>query len=217
MIYFLLSEDTQLKDKKIDEIKKKYLPSKEALQFDFIIIHGIKLDPAELKKALIQLPSVSENKVVVIRSVEKLSAQNKDIVLNFIDTKYDAIILVLDSNSPDLDNAFTKKISKQAEVLRLKSNVKSNVFDMTNAIGFNNPKKALKLLFELISNGDHPLQIMGALVWFWGKKRSKVSKENFKKGLLVLQEADLNIKRSRLNPEIAVEIAVVKLCSLLAC
>jgi hypothetical protein len=36
----------------------------------------------------------------------------------------------------------------------------------------------------------------------------------FEKGLLALGEADLNIKRSRLKPEQALELLVVKLCAL---
>ena len=56
---------------------------------------------------------------------------------------------------------------------------------------------------------------MGALVWFWGKSQDRMPGERFRKGLLVLQEADVNIKRSRLKPEYAVEVAVIKLMRLL--
>ena len=45
--------------------------------------------------------------------------------------------------------------------------------------------------------------------------KPKVSGDNFKQGLFILQEADLNIKRSRLDPEHAIETAVVKLTELI--
>ena len=51
---------------------------------------------------------------------------------------------------------------------------------------------------------------MGGLVWSWGKARSFARRENFQKGLVALQEADLNIKRSRLAPQQALEVLVVK-------
>ncbi len=79
----------------------------------------------------------------------------------------------------------------------------------------NDPAQALKILNELLEEGIHPLQIMGGLLWFWGKEKFRLKGDRYNKGLLVLQEADLNIKRSRLLPEHAIEVVVVKLCSLL--
>jgi DNA polymerase III delta subunit len=57
----------------------------------------------------------------------------------------------------------------------------------------------------------HPLQVMGALVWYWGKEGRHLGKERFGRGLKALEEADLNIKRSRLDPQYAVEKLVVEL------
>ena len=80
-----------------------------------------------------------------------------------------------------------------------------------------NPVEALKILGNLLVEENHPLQIMGGLIWFWGKSRTRLSADQFKKGLMCLQEADLNIKRSRLKPEHTLEVLVVKLSSLIAC
>jgi DNA polymerase III delta subunit len=51
-------------------------------------------------------------------------------------------------------------------------------------------------------------------VWYWGKEGRMLAKTKFERGLQALEEADLNIKRSRLNPEYAVEKLVVELMSL---
>ena len=75
--------------------------------------------------------------------------------------------------------------------------------------------EALQILANLYAQDVHPLQIMGGLVWFWGKQRQKISTERFKKGLAALHKADLNVKRSRLKPEYAVEKVVVELSGLL--
>jgi DNA polymerase III delta subunit len=56
---------------------------------------------------------------------------------------------------------------------------------------------------------------MGALVWYWGKEGKTLGQERFERGLKALEEADLNIKRSRLNPQYAVEKLVVELGLLL--
>ena len=61
---------------------------------------------------------------------------------------------------------------------------------------------------------------IGGLYWlrgksFTGKEGKTLGKERFERGLKALEEADLNIKRSRLNPQHAVEKAVVELGLLL--
>jgi DNA polymerase III delta subunit len=86
-----------------------------------------------------------------------------------------------------------------------------NVFDMTKLITAGKSGEALKLLKGFYDDNVHPLQIMPALVWYWSKEGRACGRERFHKGLQALQEADLNIKRSRLDPQYAVEKLVVEL------
>jgi len=218
MIYLCLGEDRAAKEQRIAEIKTKHLTSDDALKLDYELLHGSKIDPSELKKALIALPGISLQRLILIRTVEKLNAQNKKILLDFIESDHRHVVLILDSDEISPKNNFFNKLKTKAEIMRFgKEEAKKNVFDMTRAMENRDSPGALKILEHLISGGDHPLQIMGGLVWFWGKLKQRLSADRFKKGLLVLQEADLNIKRSRLKPEYAVEIAVTKLSSLIAC
>jgi len=90
-----------------------------------------------------------------------------------------------------------------------------NVFDMTKLITARRSGDALKMLDGFYRDNVHPLKIMGALVWYWGKEGKALGPERFERGLKALEEADLNIKRSRLNPQYAVEKLVVELGLLL--
>lgn len=216
MIYLFLGPDALAKDKIIAEIKQKALKIQEAYRFDFDILHAHKLDPAELKKTLISLPTIAEKRVVLIRDADKLSTHHQDILLECIEKANNPLILILDSHQEELKGSFFKAVQARAKTQRFSGEAKQSVFDMTNAIGYRKPQDALRIMHELIDQGDHPLQLMGVLVWFWGKSKNRVSKEAFKKGLLDLQEADLNIKRSRVQPEYALEILVTKLSSLIA-
>ena len=218
MIYLFLGEDREAKEQKIAEIKKTCLPSDDALKLDYECLYGSKIDPSELKKSLIALPAISGKRLILIRMVEKLNTQNKKILLDFIQSENEHAVLILDSEEMSAQNSFMNKISAAAKVMRFGSGtVKKNVFDMTKRMENRDSSGALKILEHLMSGGDHPLQIMGGLVWFWGKSKNRLSADQFKKGLLVLQEADLNIKRSRIKSEYAVEIAVTKLSSLISC
>ena len=82
---------------------------------------------------------------------------------------------------------------------------------MTNALSAHDPVEACAILNNLFAQGIIRCRSWGGLIWFWGKSRPRLSAENFRKGLEALQEADLNIKRSRLKPEHGVELLVVKL------
>jgi len=213
MIYIFIGKDIESKDKKIGELKKKYLTSKEAVEFDLVSLYSQKLDPKELKKNLISLPSVSSKRVIILHQFNKLKPDHKKIILGIAGGDHEHIVLILETDEENFNDSFTKSLRPFAKVIDLSSGKKMNVFDMTRAISMRKPKEAIKMLDGLLSSGDHPLQLMGGLVWFWGKAKSRMPAERFKKGLAALQEADLNIKRSRLKPEYALELLIVKLCS----
>lgn len=212
MIYLLLGEDSPAKDQKIADLKRKFLSSAEALEFDYEVLDGDKLEPSTLKKALLALPAVAKKRLIVIRTAHKLNAQNKKLVLELAQSKTDHAVLILDFPQFDHKDHFTAALNPMAQTIPFQQAGKYNVFDMTRAISARHPVEAIQILSVLLSEGNHPLQIMGGLVWFWGKSKDRLSVEGFKKGLLALQEADGNIKRSRLKPEYALEVAVTKLC-----
>lgn len=211
MTYLFLGEDSPAKDHKITELKKKILPNPQSLQFDYEVHHAAKLESQNLKKALMNLPALGSRRLVVIRECHRLSPQNQDILIQFLEKAYDHAVIVLDSPEWDHKNSFIKKVRKMVEIVEFSSTQKLDVFDLTRAIDSKKEIEALKILDQLLTGGIHPLQILGALVWFWKKSRGRFSGGQFAGGLLALQEADLNIKRSRLKPEYAMELLVVKL------
>jgi len=216
MIYLFLGEDTAAKDRRIAELKKKYLLSLEAEKFDYEILYGDKIDPDLFKQALIALPAVAKQRLLTIHSIHKLNSKNQDILLELIASDFKHCVLILDSDDAQKKNKFFTQLQRKAKVENFGSREKHNVFDMTKAISARRPDDALILLSEVLKDGSHPLQIMGGLVWFWGKEKGRMPPDRFKSGLIQLQEADLNIKRSRLQPEYALEVCVLKLCSLIA-
>jgi DNA polymerase III delta subunit len=220
MVYFLLGEDRLAKDQRIAELKEKFLagslPPQDTLPFDQEILYTTALDPQDLKKSLLALPAVASKRFVVIRGAfQKLHAHNKKILLEFVQGGHDHLILILDASEANDTDGFIREMSPYANVMRSHQRVKQNVFDMTNAMAAGHGTQALKILNDLFADGNHPLQIMGGLVWFWGKRRDRLPAEKFHEGLRNLQEADLNIKRSRLRPECALEVLVAKLTALI--
>ncbi|MBL8014144.1 MAG: hypothetical protein JNN05_09880 [Candidatus Omnitrophica bacterium] len=211
MTYLFIGHDLVKKDAKIADLKSKLFKDPSSLAFDFEMISGHKLDSDDLRKSLLSLPQMSTQRMVVVRQCEKLSEHNREILLDFMAQDFKAFVLVLDYDEIDVRSAFFTKIKPHVQTVTFGSEKALNVFDMTKAISSRDAAGAMKILHELLVNNTHPLQIMGGLVWYWSKEREKLSVQRFEKGLKVLQEGDLNIKRSRLKAEYAVEKVVVEL------
>ena len=214
MIYFLLGEDSAAKDAKTAAWKQEYLTAPESYNFDYEVLYGMKCDPAALKKALVALPAIAKKRIVLLHDGHKLSEPNQKIISEVAASDHDHVVLILESSQWAITHSFVKSLKSTAKVIDTGRVTKLNVFDMTRAIAQQKNAEALKILSDLFSDGVHPLQIMGGLVWFWGSERSRLASDKFEKGLVALGEADWNIKRSRLKPEQAVELLVVKLCAL---
>jgi len=226
MHYLLLGEDSIAKSRRIETIKSGVLTLSEskgsdvsrAVHFDYQVLYADKLSAEELKKELITLPVVSSKRLIVICRVHALNTYNKALILEFLEReKSDYVEIIFDTQETKARGPFLKKISEKSKVEAFGKDSRPSVFDMTNAIQARKPREAISLLRELLDCGDHPLQIMGALVWYWGRNKSRVSREKFHKGMKYLQEADLNIKRTRLTGDNAVELVVVKLYLLTIC
>ncbi len=215
MVYLFLGDKFEVKEQKITELRRKILASADAEKFDFEQFDGAKLDPAAFKKALVSLPVFAKQRVVLLRNLHKLSTHNQTLIMDFADSNEASCVVIGDCPAPS-QKGFLKKLALKAKVLDTGTAKKLNVFDMTRSIERQQTRDALKTLSVLLDDGNHPLQIMGGLVWFWGRNKNKMSPVNFQKGLRELQMADLNIKRSKLQPDHAVEILVTKLCVLSA-
>ncbi len=212
MVYLLLGEDLKSKDAKISQIKSVCFKDPQALHFDFEALdaHGLPADT--LKKALLILPVLSAKRLVLLRNAHQIKAADAAVLRQFLKQPAAHIDLVLEAK--ELKSEF-KDIAALCTVSKFGVAEPDNVFDMTRLMAAGRAKDALKMLHTFYEGGTHPLQIMGGLVWFWGKEGRSLRKEKFERGLKALEDADLNIKRSRIDPEYAVEKAVVELTGLL--
>lgn len=216
MIYLLLGEASAEKEKRILDIREKLFPTPDACKFDYEVLYAEKLSPQILKERLMALPTLAPHRLLVVHGCEDLSAQNRDLIIDFLslNAKHLNLILTADKLSPK--DAFYLALKPLAKVFDSGQKAEIRVFDMTNCLDRRQIADALQVLADLLESGQHPLQIMGGLIWFWRQKRNRLSAAKFEEGLQLLQEADLNIKRSRVAPDYAMEILVVKLGKILA-
>jgi len=215
MIYLFLGDDLSAKDARISEIKNKFFKnSQEALSFDFDNLDAKELADNALQQAFLTLPVIAPHRLIILRQIHKLKSADIQVLINFCQKPAEHCDLILESTENILKGDL-KDLPLHVKGMVLSKPEGPNVFDMTKLMTAHRSADALKMLDGFYQDNVHPLQIMGALVWYWGKEGKRLGKERFEQGLKALEEADLNIKRSRLEPQYAVEKLVVELGLLL--
>lgn len=215
MVYLLLGSDLKAKDSAIAKIKANVFKTPNAHLFDLENLDAHHIGEDVLKKALITLPVVNPKRLVIVNNIHKLKAQDTASLLTFVKSPQTTIELVLESSETTFKGDL-KNIMPFCSTQVLEPGPKANVFDMTKLMTAGKPKEALLTLSTLFQDGVHPLQILGGLAWFWGKDGRRLAPIGFEEGLKALEEADVNIKRSRLDANFAVEKVVVTLGLLLS-
>ena len=211
MIYLLLGDDLSAKDNRINEIKNKLFQNlHEALSFDLDNLEAKELKEDALKQAFLTLPVIAPHRLIILRQIHKLKSADIQVLLKYCQKPSSHCDLILESSESTLKGDL-KDLPLYAKGVVMAKPEGPNVFDMTRMITSQRSADALKMLDGFYRANVQPLQIMGALVWYWGKEGKALGRERFERGLKALEEADLNIKRSRLEPQYAVEKLVVEL------
>ncbi|MBF0387515.1 MAG: hypothetical protein HQL20_06630 [Candidatus Omnitrophica bacterium] len=213
MDYLLHGTDLKLRDKTLADIKNAVLPSPDAARLDFESLDGHKLTPERLKIALFSLPGVAAQRLVHVYHAEKLPKETLEWLLKFLKAEHAQVALVLEADEWDDSTKTRGEVTKFLKKTGVSAPPPMTVFDMMNAVATGNSSGALRGLKVLLTNYEAPERLLGGMVWAWSNRvKGRVAAEVYKKGLLVLQEADIALKRSRFpEREYGLETAVVKL------
>ncbi|MBM3248229.1 MAG: hypothetical protein FJZ10_02255 [Candidatus Omnitrophica bacterium] len=213
MIYLFLGTDEISKERKLQQLKQEILKNSQDA-FDYERLYAKELTPSILNEAFSRIPLFADKRLIFIRDVDKLSASSKEKLLSLIKNPNPKILLVLDTQVSELKEAFLIKIANSSKVFHFGREKTFNAFDLADAIKAKRTQEALKIFSIIHQKGEHPTRILGGLFWSWRKMKRFLDADNFKRGVELFLETDISIKFSRLKPEIALEILIVKLCLL---
>jgi len=213
MVYLVLGQDQAAKEQNIAEIRSKALPSPESFSFDYQVLHGYRLYNETLKKALLALPAAGKIRVVLIRQADELKADQKMLIAQLYEKAKKSLVVIFEAAAIDAKDSLYTKFGREIKILSFAPKVRFNAFNLVDEILARREVNALKLLDELLENGDHPVQIIGGMLWKWKNAKNRIPASKFQAGLMAFEQADFNIKRSQLKGEYALEVLVVKLCS----
>lgn len=205
-LYLFTGQDSFSKDIKLKSIKKEFF-AKDIEDFNLDVLYAADLTLIGLQERLLCLPFKAKKRIIVIKEAQALKAEIKDFLLKYVKKllNQQLILLILDINRQDPKDEFIKHISRYSKVLRFQESPPLNTFMLSRQIDLKRTDYALRLLSQLLQNGEKPERILGGLRYSWQKNAFR---------LKLLLNCDIDIKTGRLKPEFALERLVVHLCSL---
>ena len=209
MVYLLIGQDIAAKEIQLKKIKQEFLPP-ELQDFNLDTLYAKEIILKDIQERFLSIPLKSAKRIIVIKDAHLLDEESRDFLLAFSKKPLKELVLVLDFAQYDYKDKFVKEISAAASVLRFKETISPDTFALSRQIELRKTDSALRLLNQLLKNGEAPERILGGLRYAWEKQDTQSLPARRK--LKLLLGADLEIKTGRLKPAFALEKLVVSLC-----
>ena len=211
MLYLFLGQDNLSKAKQFKLIKQENL-SQKTEQFNLDILYAKDLNLKTLQEKLLWIPAASAKRIVVLKTAQALKDELKGFLLEYSQKQSKDIILILDFEQVDKRDSFVNQLAKHAQVFRFKETIQPDTFMLGRQIAAKRPDSALRILNQLLEEGEKPERILGGLRYVWEK--DALSSIESRRRLKLLLNCDLEIKTGRIRPVFALEKLVVSLCAL---
>lgn len=209
MVYLFIGQDSQAKDIQLHKIRQEQLP-KELEQFNLDILHAKELTLQRLQERCLSLPVKSAKRIIVIRQAQELSDEAKEFLLKSAEKQLRGLTLVLDLEYSDRHDNFVSRIQRYAKVFRFRETIPLDTFSLSRQINLKRPDYALRVLNQLLNDGERPERILGGLRYTCEKDPASPMEK--KRRLKLLLNCDIDIKTGRLKPDFALEKLVICLC-----
>lgn len=209
MTYLLIGQDNLSKNIQLKNIRQQFLP-KGYEQFNLDLIYAKDLTLKLLQERLLCLPVKSAKRIIIIKNAEDLKLDIRQFIIQYVQSPFKNIILILDIDRQEKIDEFIKRVYKYVKVFRFREVKEANTFTLSRWIEANRPDQAIKILIELLKKGEKPERILGGLRFVW--EGSAFSPLESRRNLKLLLDCDKDIKTGRLKPNFALEKLVIGLC-----
>lgn len=208
-IYLFLGQDSLSKELKLKQIRQAHL-SPAIEQFNLDILYAREVDLRKVQERFLCLPVGAKKRVIVIKDAQALKEEVKGFILKFAGKPFAPVVLILDFFSRDIKDDFLNSLKKQAAVFYFKEEIKTTSFVLGRQISMKKTAYALRILSQLLGDGEDPTMILGGLRY--GVEKDALRVDEKRKKLRLLLDCDTEIKTGKLKPSFALEKLVVGLC-----
>ena len=213
-LYLFLGEDVFSKDAELKKIKNRFIPQGNIRDFNLDVLYSKGLTLKKLQEMLLCLPVGSQRRMVVIKEAECLKEDIQEFILKYAKKPLAEVILILDVTRRDKQDkgGFIDSLVKYAQVYRFKETSHPDAFQLAHQIDLKNADYALRILAQLLKEGERPERILGGLRYAWEK--NSISPLELKRRIRFLLNCDADIKTGRMKPAFAMERLIASLCYL---
>ncbi|MDD5108491.1 MAG: hypothetical protein PHC29_03155 [Candidatus Omnitrophica bacterium] len=212
-VYLLIGQDILAKETQLKKIKQEFL-SKDLQDFNLDTLYAKEVTLRDIQERLLVIPLQSAKRIIVIKEAHSLDKESSDFLLAYSKKPHKQLVLVFDFQQYDYKDEFIKGISAHACVMRFKETVNPDAFVLNRQIELKRTDSALRILDQLLKNGEAPERILGGLRFAWEKQN--IAALDAKRKLKLMLNCDIEIKTGRLKPAFALEKLVVSLCGLVS-
>jgi len=209
MVYLLIGQDIAAKETQLKKIKQEFL-SKELQDFNLDTLYAKEITLKDIQERLLAIPLKSAKRIIVIKDAHFLNEESRDFLLAYAKKPHKQLVLVLDFQQYDYKDEFIKGISGHASMMRFKETTNPDTFTLNRQIELRKTDYSLRILNQLLKDGEAPERILGGLRFAWEKQ--DIQTQAAKRKLKLLLNCDIEIKTGRLRPAFALEKLVVSLC-----
>lgn len=206
--YLLVGQESHFVDQIIAKIKEEFLP-KQLQDFNLNRLYANGLNLKGLQERLLCLPFKSRRRIIVIRNAQQLARSIKEFLIDYLRHPQKEILLIIEIDKRDPKDEFVNSVARYATSF-IKEEPRLDTFTLSRQIELRKAGLALKVLHQLLKNGERPERILGGLRYAW-ESRFSDSLET-RKRLKALLACDVDIKTGRIKADFALEKLVVYLC-----
>jgi DNA polymerase III delta subunit len=208
-LYIFIGQDALLKDAKIRKLKEDFIPA-HTQYFNLDILYAKDLTLKGLQEKLLSMPFQAKKRMVIIKEAQGLKNDIKGFIAGYARKPQAGTLLVLDMDRCLSNDEPMRQIARYSEVFRSKEEARPDTFALSRAIDSRKPGYALRLLNQLLKNGEKPERILGGLRYSWEHNCADITLA--KKRLRALLGCDIEIKSGKLRPDFALEKLITGLC-----
>ncbi len=209
-VYLFMGQDIHSKEERLKKLKQESLLT-PSIDFNSETIYAKETSLLKLQESLLYFPVNSEKRFLVLRGAQDLKEEPRKFLSGYVKNPNPKVILVIDVDRYNPKDVFLSSLIKYCQVLRFKEEKGLTTFDLSQQIDLKKPAASLKVLNQLLKDGEKPERILGGLRYNWENRISDPME--LKKRIKLLLNCDLEIKTGKLKPAFALERFIVSLCS----
>lgn len=209
-VYLFIGQDNSSKEAQLKLLKRDF-SSGGLDEFNCDVLYGRGLSLNSLQEKLLCLPVKAKKRILVIRQAQELTENIQEFILEYVKKPAPGIVLVIDIESLERNNRFAEHLAKFSRLYRFKEPVRLDTFALGRQIESRRPDLALKMLNQLLYNGEKPERILGGLRYIL--ERDAIEPIKARKRLRLMLNCDIYIKTGKLKPNFALEKLIVRLCA----